>query len=263
MATWTVHELERFRPGLLSHARQLHTSLGISPRPELAPERLVEGALAQVLRPQTTCERDGEEALGAWLARLLEEHVKSAWNDAVAEYLGMLSGYARVRWRAWGLPARRLDPADLVGEAWAKAMKHRGSFRGGSEGEYVVWLQRILENHARDQIDREFSQGRDVRREVEAAVEQTSARLEKFLLDPKASTPSKPLRREELAARIYAEIDRLPSPQREAVVLTLQGMTRAQVAAELAPAPAGNVSKLILLGLQTLRDRLKDVEGGL
>ena len=140
-------------------------------------------------------------------------------------------------------------------------MKNRGSFRGSSEGEYVVWLQRILENHARDQIDRAFAGRRDARREVENAVDNTSRRIENLLVDPAQSTPSKPMRREELASRIYAEIDRLPSPQREAVVLTLQGLTRAEVATELVPVK--DVSRLILHGLKTLRERLNDVKGGL
>ena len=97
MAMLKTDDLEPFRERLLSKALQLHESLGVSPRPELAAGQLVEGALALGLRNQTAYQGCDEQALGDWLVRLLENHVNSGWNDAVASYHNVLSGYARVR----------------------------------------------------------------------------------------------------------------------------------------------------------------------
>ena len=182
METLLVADLEYFRPKLETHAQKLHQSLGLSPRPDLAPAILVGGAMSRAVRIQATYEGETPGELVRWLLTQLGNHTKEKWNDAVADYLSMLEGYARIRWPLWDLPPQRLDPSDLVSDAWAKAESQRHTFRGRSEGEYVVWLQTILENHALDEIDRHNNaKKRDRQRErsLEAAVHDSSARLQR------------------------------------------------------------------------------------
>jgi RNA polymerase sigma-70 factor (ECF subfamily) len=264
MAEATSDAFEPYRERLLIRALKIHQDWGISPRADLAPRALVEGALAQASRSRAAYKGTSPNDLVLWLDGQLESYVKGLWNDAVLRYRDMLEGYARVRWRAWGLPARRIDPADLVNDAWLKAVRSREAFRGGSEGEYVVWLQTILENHARDRFAHEHAQKRDADREASARddVADSSRRIEQSLLCADQSTPSLRARRDELVGRVYAEINGLPSPKREVVAMILQGQTRAQIAAEL-ELTVSTVQRLLAESLALLRQHLKDMEGGL
>src|SRR5580704_798062 len=77
----------------------------------------------------------------------------------------------------------KLDPSDLVQQTMLQAYEKRGQFRGQTEPERFLWLRQILvrnlANAARDlgRAKRDF--GRE--RSLEAAVEDSSARLEAWL----------------------------------------------------------------------------------
>src|SRR3954452_4492889 len=79
-----------------------------------------------------------------------------------------------------GLQAK-LDPSDLVQETLLKAHRNWGQFRGRTEAELAAWLPAILPRHRAD-VARKFGPRAGVReRALEAAVEQSSARLEAWL----------------------------------------------------------------------------------
>jgi RNA polymerase sigma factor (sigma-70 family) len=107
-----------------------------------------------------------------------------------------------------------------------------------------------------------FSRGkRDVARErsLEAALDESSARIE-FWLQAVQSSPSQKAQRMEDLLRLAKALVELPEGQREAVVLHCwQGKTLAQVASQLgrtSPAVAG----LLQRGLKSLRTLLAEPE---
>ena len=255
-----LSDLEPYRAWLNSQAIEIHRAMGVSPRPELAPDQLVEGAFARSLRNQTACKGGSAQELGEWLLQQLRNHADERWADTVAMYLNMLTRYARMRWKAWGLPSKLLEPGELADYTLAKAKSHGHTFRGQSEGEYVVWLQRILDNHARDQIDRELKAKKrnSYVKSLDQAIEDSSTPVEQLVADTHQPTPSYPVRREEWRRQICAEIDNLPSPHREAVISKLQERTLDQTAQELG-LPKHVVSRVIDEALEKLRPRLAEI----
>jgi RNA polymerase sigma-70 factor, ECF subfamily len=179
-------------------------------------------------------------------------------------------GAALERYRAYlGLLARlrldprlrgKLDPADAVQQTLLQAHQALGQFRG-TEGERAAWLRRILARVLANAL-RDFRRGRrDVGRErsLEAALDDSSARLADWLAADQSS-PSRRARREEDAVRLAEALARLPEAQREALVLQhWQGRSLAEIGAQLGRTPAA-VAGLIKRGLKQLRQLL--AEGG-
>src|SRR5690349_4176955 len=84
----------------------------------------------------------------------------------------------------------KLDPSDIVQEALLKAHEKREQFRGKSEEERAAWLRSILANTLIDVARKYGAQVRDVaaERSLEAALQESSAQLEKWLATD-ASSP--------------------------------------------------------------------------
>ena len=149
---------------------------------------------------------------------------------------------------------RKVDASDLVQEAFLKAHRDFAMFRGASEKEWLAWLRQILAhnlaNAARDLGRARRDVGRE--RSLQAAVEQSSARLEAWLAAEQTS-PSEQAQHHEQLLRLAAALEGLPEAQREAITLHhLQSWTLEQVGAQLGRSPAA-VAGLIKRGLQQLR----------
>jgi RNA polymerase sigma-70 factor (ECF subfamily) len=102
---------------------------------------------------------------------------------------------------------------------------------------------------------------RDVRREqsLEAAIEESSARLEAWLASEQAS-PSAHAEKNEQLLRLAEALDQLPSDQQEAIVLHhLKGQSLSEVAGYFGRSPAA-VAGLLHRGLKKLQDLLRDLE---
>ena len=114
----------------------------------------------------------------------------------------------------------RFDSSSLVHETFLKALERGEQFQGTTEGEFVKWLQKILENVVKDKIDYLFADRRTPKREVslEAIVAESSARLEDFLAAP-GSLPSERVEREERLLLVAKVMDQLPDDERDAVLL--------------------------------------------
>src|SRR4051812_28781155 len=95
---------------------------------------------------------------------------------------------ARVQLR--GRLRSQLDPSDIVQQTLLQAVRNAAQFRGNSEQEYVGWLRAILANEIAASV-RAFlgTEKRDLGRvqSLQAALDQSSARLEAVLADCSAS----------------------------------------------------------------------------
>jgi RNA polymerase sigma-70 factor (ECF subfamily) len=151
--------------------------------------------------------------------------------------------------RQLGLDRRlqaRFDPADLVQETLLRAHRQRDQFRGGSEGEFIKWLQVILAHTADDMVDKERAGKRDVAREqpMPALVAESSARIEAFLAD-RGPSPSEIVARQEQLLRLAEAIEQLPADQRNVLILhDLQGAKVAEAADRLQRSEAAVASLL-------------------
>lgn len=120
--------------------------------------------------------------------------------------------------------------------------------------EPTALLRRLLANNLADELRRVQAQKRDAARvqSLDAALAESSARLEGMLVAPHSSPSQRAERNEELL-RLAAALEGLPGPQRVAVELHyLRGWTLAAIAEQLGrskPAVAG----LLTRGLAALR----------
>src|SRR5207237_8978309 len=100
-------------------------------------------------------------------------------------------------------------------------------FRGTSDEEWLGWLRRILARNVADGMRKFYRQKRDVGLEqsLQAAFQESSVRLEHWLATDDARPDQRAIRNEQML-HLAAEIESLPTDQRQAVVLHhLQGLT--------------------------------------
>jgi RNA polymerase sigma-70 factor (subfamily 1) len=112
----------------------------------------------------------------------------------------------------------KVDPSDLVQEAFLEAHRDFGGFRGRTEAELLAWLRRVLATGLADQVRRyRGTRQRDLRleRQLAAALDQSSQALEEGLAAT-GSSPSARAERHEEARRLAAALERLPADYRKA-----------------------------------------------
>jgi RNA polymerase sigma-70 factor (ECF subfamily) len=155
----------------------------------------------------------------------------------------------------------KLDPSDVVQESLLKAHEKIDQFRGHTDAELAGWLRQILANQLL-MAARKFSGGaRNVGRErsLEAALEESSVRLERWLADEQFS-PSDVAERQELLLHLAEALARLPADQRTAVELHhFKGMPVAELARQMGRSGAA-VTNLLYRGLKGLRELLATAE---
>jgi RNA polymerase sigma-70 factor (ECF subfamily) len=153
----------------------------------------------------------------------------------------------------------KLDPSDVVQQTLLKAHECREQLRGQSPAEEVAWLRTILTNTLADAMRRFGRRQRDVgvERSLEAAVEDSSVRLNAWLAADQSS-PSQKAMREEQLLQLAAALAQLPPDQRTAVELRhLRGYSVAAISQQMDRSEAG-VTGLIRRGLQKLRKELAE-----
>jgi RNA polymerase sigma-70 factor (ECF subfamily) len=170
-------------------------------------------------------------------------------------------GYLRVL-AGLHLPARlrgKLDPSDVVQQVLLKAHEKRDQFRGRSEAEAAGWLRVILTNTLAEVARGYGREKRDADRErsLEAAVEESSARLEQWLAADQSS-PSEAADRHDRLRRLADAITRLPDDQRRAVELRhLFERPVADIAREMGKTEVA-VAGLVRRGVKRLRELLAE-----
>jgi RNA polymerase sigma-70 factor (ECF subfamily) len=172
--------------------------------------------------------------------------------EVLERYRSYLRLLARLHWRE-DLRGR-LDPSDLVQQTMVQALQAQAQFRGQDGREVAAWLRQILIRTLLNAVRHQGRARRDAGRErsLQAAVEQSSARLEAWLAAEQTS-PSELAERHEHLLRLAQALENLPEAQREAITLHhLQDWTLEQVGVQLGRSPAA-VAGLIKRGLQHLR----------
>jgi RNA polymerase sigma-70 factor (ECF subfamily) len=153
----------------------------------------------------------------------------------------------------------KLDPSDIVQETLLKAYQALPQFRRQSDAEMTAWLRTILANTLTDAVRRFGTGARDVNleRSLQAAVEESSSRLEAWLTQEKSAPDEQAMRQEQLL-RLAGALAQLPEDQRRAVELRhLKGCALAEVAQQM-DRSKGAVAKLLLRGVEKLRGLLEE-----
>jgi RNA polymerase sigma-70 factor (ECF subfamily) len=130
----------------------------------------------------------------------------------------------------------KLDSMDLVQDALVSALGGLGQFTYKNEGDFLRWLAKIAQNTLRDNIDKLYTDKRDVRKEVRAVNnERTTAGAFVANAGPvDSTTPSVIMSRKEDLDRLEKAIDRLKPEHREVVVLTkIEGLSYKEIGRKL------------------------------
>jgi RNA polymerase sigma-70 factor (ECF subfamily) len=155
----------------------------------------------------------------------------------------------------------KLDASDVVQQTLLKAHEAFAQFRGHEPAELAAWLRQILARTLADLVRDLGRAKRDValERSLEAAVENSSARLEAWLAADQSS-PSQQAMRNEQSVRLAEALARLPELQRQALVLKhCEDWSLAEIGKHLGRSPAA-VASLLRRGLKQLREQLHEQE---
>lgn len=155
----------------------------------------------------------------------------------------------------------KIDLSGVVQQTMLEAHQALPNCKRQDTQHLAAWLRRILANNLADEIRKLRTEKRDVRRErsLEAALEQSSNRLQAWLAADQSSPSSHALQQEQ-ALRLSAALGKLPDAQREALVMRhFRSWSLAQIAEHLGRSHAA-VAGLIKRGLQQLRNQLQDGE---
>lgn len=160
---------------------------------------------------------------------------------------------------------RRVDPLDIVQEAWVEIVKRLPTWSGENEMPLRIWL-RLLTLQALAQAQRRHlaTNMRDAQREVALAISRpsvTAAGLaEAFMAS--ATSPSQAAQREEVRTSVSRALEELGEMDREIVLLRhFEGLSNEDAAAELSIDPAA-ASKRFLRALVRLRPALEALGPG-
>ena len=103
----------------------------------------------------------------------------------------------------------RIDPSDLAQQTLLKAHEKQDQFRGKTDAERAAWLRTILANQMADTL-RKFRRQQGVRElSIEKALEESSARLDAWLVAERSS-PSQRFVDQERLLEMADAMSRLP-----------------------------------------------------
>jgi RNA polymerase sigma-70 factor (ECF subfamily) len=184
---------------------------------------------------------------------------EEALADLWARYEERLRRIVRVELRAQLRP--KLDPEDVLQDAYLQARKNMTSFELRSHGAILGWLATIVRNRLRDDWKRFTAERRDVGRESPLHRMVDTDRSEEFIeLTETDNTPSKYASANEIQTLVDAAVASLqPEDQRRAVVLRdYYDLSWAEIAEELGKPTPEAARELHSRGRLKLLERVRD-----
>jgi RNA polymerase sigma-70 factor (ECF subfamily) len=186
--------------------------------------------------------------LGA--ARAGDENARGQLLELYRNYFGILAR-VQIHRRLQG----KVDPSDVVQEAFLAAHRDFDQFRGHTEAELMSWLRHILAARLTDNARRFLgARRRDVRLELQLKheLDQSSHALDRGLVDCGSSPSERAVRREQ-SVLLADALGSLPADYREVITLRhLEGLTFPEVARRMERSLA-SVEKLWVRALACLR----------
>ena len=172
------------------------------------------------------------------LVVLAKDGDKSALDQLYGAYAERVWWMVRLR---MGKELRsKLESMDLVQETLIRALNGLDDFTYKSEGDFVRWLSKIVQNELRGSLKKLHAAKRDIRKEV---------RLDNYRLTTAggfvgtpglidATTPSVIMSRKEDLAKLEKAIDKLKPEYREVIVLTkIEGLSYEEIGNRLDKSP--------------------------
>jgi RNA polymerase sigma-70 factor (ECF subfamily) len=153
----------------------------------------------------------------------------------------------------------KLDPSDVVQQTLLEAHRKQAQFRGKTDRELAAWLRQMLTYCIADELRAFGRTKRDagLERSLEAALNDSSARVEAWLAAEQSSPSQRAIREEELL-RLADALAQLPEDQRHAVELKhLHGCSVAAIAEQLGRSETA-VGGLLRRGMTRLRELLQE-----
>lgn len=178
------------------------------------------------------------------------------WPDRFRSYLALLARlHLDDRLRG------KMDPSDIVQQTLLQA--HRGirDFRGRTDAEMAAWLRKILVRNLAHALRDFCREKRNIHREraIQGAVDDSSAKLDAWLVSEQSS-PSQKAQHNERLLQLSDALLRLPDAQREAVQLHYwRGATLDEIAERMERTPAA-VAGLLKRGLRKLRSMMRNMD---
>ena len=153
----------------------------------------------------------------------------------------------------------KIDLSGVVQQTLLEAHQAMDQLRQWSEVQQAAWLRRALANNLADEVRKLTAAARDIDRErsLQAALEQSSSRLEAWLAADHSSPVEQAVRNENLLGLAQA-LESLPDDQRTAVEMHhLKGLPLADVATALGRSK-GAVATLLFRGMTRLRKQMAE-----
>lgn len=144
------------------------------------------------------------------------------------------------------------ESCDLAQEVWIKVTQARRSYEPTAK--FSTWLYRIVVNHVRDYFKLARNRNRAVSLDDDSTGEHERAVVEPTI--PAHEEPDRWLMRKQSSEELIAAIDRLPEPQREALLLHIDaGLSLDEIAATTSTS-FETVKSRIRYAMKKLRDEL-------
>jgi RNA polymerase sigma-70 factor (ECF subfamily) len=183
---------------------------------------------------------------------MAQDATAGAWPlDRYRDYLLLLARQvldARLR--------GKLDASDIVQKTLLEAYQGLASFRGQSATELKAWLRAILTHNFTDAV-RKFGPEVSHEQSLQAAVEESSLRLEPWLAAEQSSPSQQAMRQEQLQRLAQALAQLLPDERTAVEMKHLQGRSVAEIAERLGRTEEA-VGGLLRRGLSKLRQLLAE-----
>jgi RNA polymerase sigma-70 factor, ECF subfamily len=157
----------------------------------------------------------------------------------------------------------QVDLSGVVQQTLLEAHQQRARLDQWDEVQKVAWLRKALAHNLIDEARKLRTAGRDVLRvqRLEAALEESSARVEAWLAADEPSPRQQAMQHEQVA-RLADALVQLTPEQRLAVELHyLRGVSVSEISAQMGRT-SGAVGALLVRGLKKLRQMLQEADSG-